>query len=200
MFPQALRPHNLAKKLGAFDAIPDAMARMTGALRLMETAFSQKPAPVRPTPMEIVELTGSARLFRYVSDTPRKYERPILLCPSLINRPYILDLKEGISVVHTLVEAGHSVYVIDWGDPAHAELNLDFSDHVAGRLRHFINRTLEDSGARDLHLFGHCLGGTMTTALCAVDDEGIASLINLTAPIRFHDDGILSPWGTFRPG
>jgi polyhydroxyalkanoate synthase len=34
----------------------------------------------------------------------------------------------------------------------------------------------------------------MTTALAAVDDDGIATLTNLTAPLDFHDDGMLASW------
>jgi polyhydroxyalkanoate synthase len=45
-----------------------------------------------------------------------------------------------------------------------------------------------------MHLLGHCLGGTMCTALAATDDSRIATLINLTAPIAFHDKGMLSKW------
>lgn len=192
---QSLTPTGIAERLGAFDVITGAMARTTGALRLMRTAVSQEVAPVAPTPCTIIDRLGAATLMRYETEHPTRHNRPVLLIPSVINRHYILDLMEGNSVVQALNAAGHEVYIVDWGDPGEAELHLDFSDFVLGRLRHFVDRVIEDSGTSDdLHLLGHCLGGTMAASLAAVDNKGIASLILLTAPMGFHDTGILSAW------
>lgn len=194
LVPDSLRPSELAARLGMLDALPNAVARTSGMLRLFRAAVTQEPAPVAPTPADVVEQLGAARLIRYRRDEPARFRRPVLLCPSVINRHYVLDLKEDISVVKVLLEGGHDVFIIDWGDPGEAELNLDLADFIVGRLRHFVDRVNEEAGSDDLHLVGHCLGGTMATALVAVDSSGVATLTNLTAPMDFHDDGILSAW------
>lgn len=196
LLPDALRPSHLAHRLGVYDAVPNALSRTTGAMRLMRAALAREQAPVAPTPAVEVSRQGCARLLRYVRTTPALFRRPILLCPSLINRPYILDLMSGNSLVEAMLHKGHDVYIVDWGDPGEAELDLDFDGHVRGRLRHFIDRVNEESASDSLHLMGHCLGGTMATALMAVDDGGVATLTNLTAPLDFHDDGMLSAWST----
>ena len=50
-----------------------------------------------------------------------------------------------------------------------------------------------------VHLLGYCLGGTLTTIHATVHPERVASLLNLAAPVSFHDDGLLARW-TQSPG
>ena len=180
-------------RTGFFTAVPTALARMNGAMTLGRMALERTPAPVAPTPSRVIHAIGAASLVRYDPMPGVAARDPILLCPSLINRLYVLDLKEGISVVEQLRKAGHRVYGIDWGEPGAAEHGVSFEGFVA-RLRAFIDAACADAKAPSLHLLGHCLGGTMATALCAVDDKRVRTLINLTAPIAFHDDGLLSKW------
>lgn len=207
-------PVHLAERWGVYDALPLALARSRGAMRLARAAVAKELAPVAPTPMTPVLTLGAATLYRYAASedappgeaplgtngarddvkTPKFNGAglPVLLCPSLINRPYILDLTDGNSLVQALHAAGRVVYTIDWGDPGDAEYALDFSDFTRGRLRAFIDETCEHANAPAVHMVGHCLGGTMATALVAVDDDKVASLANLTAPIDFDDGGMLA--------
>jgi polyhydroxyalkanoate synthase len=187
-----LDPTYMMKRLGAFDALPNAIARATGALSLFATM--KEPAPVAPTPFDVVAIEGSSRLLRYRRQTPAVHATPIVMSPSIINRFYILDLMHGTSVVEALLEQGFEVYMCDWGDPLPSEENNDLAFYALGRLRRFVDAARADTGADDVHLFGQCLGGTMATILAAVDPAGIRTLTNLTAPLSFHDDGILSAW------
>jgi polyhydroxyalkanoate synthase len=166
--------------------------RVTGALQLAREWH--EPAPVAPSPFHEVCRIGSSRLRRYLPRAPRAYRTPVLLVTSLINRPYILDLTDGNSVVQGLLDRGWPVYLVDWGDPGEEESGLGLEGWILDRLRPFLAATCADAGADDAHLLGQCLGGTMTTALAAVDDTQIASLVNLTAPISFVDGGMFSKW------
>jgi polyhydroxyalkanoate synthase len=144
---------------------------------------------------EVIAVNGAAKLLRYRGKPGVALSKaPILLCPSLINRLYVLDLMEGLSVVDALLSAGHPVYGIDWGDPGVAEHGLDFEGFVLGRLRSFLQTACTDAHVEKMALLGHCLGGTMAATLCAVDDRHVESLILLTAPLAFNDDGTLSAW------
>lgn len=189
-----MNPTSLLTKLGAFDAVPNAMARANGALQLWRHALTGQPAPIAPSVFDVVAVEGAAQLVRYRAQGVPLTKAPILLCPSLINRLYVLDLMSGNSVVERLLAAGHPVYGIDWGDPGEAERGMGLKEFVLGRLRRFLDAANKDAGTDAMHVLGHCLGGTMASILAAVDDRGMRSLINLTAPLRFHDDGMLSAW------
>jgi polyhydroxyalkanoate synthase subunit PhaC len=184
---------DITKRLGVVDAVPNALARMRGAMTLARHTLERTPAPVAPTPAALVHQEGAARLLRYMEAPGGATKPAVLLSPSLINRLYVLDLKTGISVVEALVNAGHRVYGIDWGEPGEAEKGVPF-DGFVDRLSRFLDKACADNRTEKIHVLGHCLGGTMTTALAAVDDKRFASLINLTAPLSFHDGGMLSAW------
>lgn len=196
--PYSFGPAALLRRAGVFDAMPKALARMNGALLLARATLEKQPAPVAPTPATVIAMDGAARLLRYdradgAMHKPGSAKDAILLCPSVINRLYVLDLKEGISVVEQLRNAGHDVYGIDWGEPGAAEHGVGFEGFV-GRLQRFLASACADAGVDKMHLLGHCLGGTMSLALAATDDRHIKSLISLTAPVAFHDQGLLSKW------
>jgi polyhydroxyalkanoate synthase len=185
----------IAQRAGVFAAVPDAVARGAGALTLARWSLAREPAPVAVSAAEVIAVNGAAKLLRYRGKPGVALSKaPILLCPSLINRLYVLDLMEGLSVVDALLSAGHPVYGIDWGDPGIAEHGLDFEGFVLGRLRSFLQTACSDANVDKMALLGHCLGGTMATTLAAADDTRIESLILLTAPLSFHDGGMLSAW------
>lgn len=188
-----LSPAHLLEKSGALSAMPNALARTAGLMSLSRSMIAREPAPVAPSAADVIHTQGAARLLRYRDKGVPLDKAPILLCPSLINRLYVLDLKEGISVVDTLLRAGHPVYGIDWGDPGEAERGLSFEGFVV-RLHKFLATACSDARVPKMTLLGHCLGGTMAAALTAVNDTHIQSLVLLTAPLRFHDSGLLSAW------
>ncbi|MBM4280124.1 MAG: alpha/beta fold hydrolase [Deltaproteobacteria bacterium] len=185
----------IAARAGVLSAVPDAVARGAGAVTLARWSLARQPAPVAPSSAEVIAVAGAAKLLRYRAKPGVALSKaPMLLCPSLINRLYVLDLMENLSVVDALLSAGHPVYGIDWGDPGAAEHGLDLEGFVLGRLRSFLQTACSDAHVERMALLGHCLGGTMATTLAAVDDAHVESLILLTAPLSFHDGGMLSAW------
>ncbi len=192
----ALAPSAVLKRLGAFDTVPNAIARASGAMYLARVTAAREPAPVAPSPADVIHTIGAAKLLRYrahedAADVVGK--APVLLSPSLVNRLYVLDLKAGISVVEQLLKAGHAVYAIDWGDPGEAERGLGF-EGVTERLEHFLEEACVDANVEKMTVLGHCLGGTVAAALAATNDEHLQSLVLLTTPLGFHDSGLLSAW------
>src|SRR4029453_10012952 len=47
------------------------------------------------TPSEIVYEEDRLKLLHYTSDVPVRYRTPLVFVFALVNRPYILDLKDG---------------------------------------------------------------------------------------------------------
>ncbi len=190
----SLNPASLLHRAGFFSMVPNALARTAGALHLTRAMVAREPAPVAPSAADVIGVTGAAKLLRYRPhrDVPAT-KAPILLCPSLINRLYVLDLKEGISVVEQLVKAGHPVYGVDWGEPGESENGVGLAGFV-DRLQDFLAAACADAKVPHMTVLGHCLGGTMAAILAATDPRFMRSLVLLTAPLTFHDDGLLSAW------
>jgi polyhydroxyalkanoate synthase len=138
---------------------------------------------------------GPARLLRYVAAERRG--APVLLVCSLVNRPYVLDLLPGRSVVEALQRAGRDVWLLDWGTPEPA-CNRNPLDHYALGL---IPRALEQVRARagyTPHLLGYCMGGSLSLMALAAGAPA-RSVIALATPVDLHDQGLLSLW-TRAPG
>ena len=155
-----------------------------------------KPMPkVGQTPADVVHTENKWRLLRY---RPRPegtaYRTPVLMVPALINRWYVLDLMPGKSFAEWLVARGHDVFVIDWGEPGPEDRHLTFDD-VADRYLGRALRIAARSGDRgQAHVLGYCMGGILTAVHTAAHPDRVASLVQLAAPVRFDDDGLLATW------
>jgi polyhydroxyalkanoate synthase len=159
---------------------------------------------VGTTPADVVHAENKWRLLRY---RPRpegvKYDTPVLLVPSLINRHYVMDLLPGKSMAEDLVKAGHDVYCIDWGTPGPEDRFLTFDDVCDRYLGRAIRQVARRGKRGKAHVLGYCLGGTLATIHAAVHKEHVASLLLLAAPVSFTDDGLLARWtqsSTFNVG
>ena len=147
------------------------------------------------TPHDVVFRAGSLALLRYRRSTPATQPKPLLLCYALINRPYILDLQPGKSVVQRYLEEGFDVYMIDWGVPTYADRFLTLHDYVSRLLASVIERVLRAHGSSSLHLLGYCMGGTMSALYAALEPRKIATLTLLAAPIEFSGrESLLNVW------
>lgn len=167
---------------------------MSGLLNILSRFISRRPE-VGQTPCDVVHRENKWRLLRYrARPEGLSCAAPILLVPSLINRHYVLDLMPGKSLIETLVDWGHDIYIIDWGTPAAEDRYLDFDDICDRYLGRAVRVAARTSKAEAVHLLGYCLGGTLATIYTAVRPKHVASLITLAGPIGFHDSGMLSLW------
>ncbi len=157
--------------------------------------------PVGQTPHDEIWRENKWRLLRFrpTRDGGVAYRTPILLVPSLINRWYILDLRPGKSFAQYLVDAGHDVYIIDWGTPAAEDRYLSFDDICQTYLGRAIRKVADRAPDGVAHVLGYCLGGTLAAIHTAANPARVASLVALAAPIDFEHGGILARW-TRSPG
>ena len=145
---------------------------------------------------------GKTTLYRYLPLTgsdvavrAAKHARPILICFALVNRPYILDLQPDRSLVRRLLEAGHTVYLVDWGDAGDSERCTDLEDYLERHLAGCVAHVLEAHGLPALDLLGVCQGGVLSLCYTALHPRQIANLVTLTTPVDFHTaDNLLSKW------
>jgi polyhydroxyalkanoate synthase len=180
--------------------VPKAPAANKGAQRLRNLlGLATRPRPpVGATPVDVVHAENKWRLLRYRSET-RRWQTPVLLVPSLINRHYVLDLTPGKSLVEFLLSAGHDVLVIDWGTPGDEDRFVTFEDVTLRWLGRAIRKSAALTSRNQVHVLGYCMGGTLAAIHAAVDPRHVASLVALAAPVRFDGCGILGAW-TQAPG
>ncbi|MFW6448713.1 MAG: hypothetical protein ACOC0X_04110, partial [Halobacteriota archaeon] len=81
------------------------------------------------TPSEVVHRAGPTSLWRYDPATPADAP-PLVVVYAVFNRPWILDLAPGRSVVEALTTAGRRVFVLDWGRPTRLDGSLGLADYA----------------------------------------------------------------------
>jgi len=149
--------------------------RRAAALRGLATYQAAERAP-RPAAPRAVAQAGRACLRDYGGDGPA-----VVVVPSLINPPFVLDLAPGNSLLRWLTSRGHRVLMVDWGSPPAGE-DCDVSAHV----EHMLLPLLASVGERAA-LVGYCLGGTMAlAAACLAPVSGVALI---AAPWHFAGYG-----------
>ncbi|MBT8496265.1 MAG: alpha/beta fold hydrolase [Deltaproteobacteria bacterium] len=171
------------------------LARTRARIRNLAGLRSRFKAEVGQTPADVVHSENKWKLLRYRSRPEgRRHRRPIVMVPSLINRYYVLDLGPERSLVEYLVGEGHDVFIVDWGTPGKEDRYLDFDTVCQGYIGRAVRKAARLAGTDDVHLFGYCLGGTLTAIHAAANPERIASLTTLAAPVDFARGGMLADW------
>lgn len=163
----------------------------------MQIILEGAKAETGQTPKEVVWTKNKARLYHYEPTARDEYPVPILLVYALINRPYVLDLMPGNSLVEYLVGQGFDVYMLDWGIPGDEDKNLTFENYVLDYIALAVKKILRNSHAEEFTLFGYCMGGTMCAMYAALfPDKPLRNLILMTAPIDFTPDktGLYGLW------
>jgi len=146
--------------------------------------------PVEPTPKDAVFRDGTATLYRFRSE-PTEARRPgVLLVPSMINRWYILDLREEASVAKAFVDAGFDTFLLDWGIPRDEDRYLTWDD-VIRRLHRFVRRTKRLRGTDELGMLGYCMGATLCGIYLATHPSAVDAFANLAGPFDFSRSGLL---------
>jgi polyhydroxyalkanoate synthase len=174
----------------AFARALDAEAlRRTGAFADGVVRYRRFPRPERPPEPPVVWRQGTTRVLDYTTVGHRRHRagggRPVLVVPSLINRAYILDLSSKRSLMRHLAAAGFRPYLVDWGAPGEAEMDLTLTDYIAGRLAGALDSVVGASG-RPAAVIGYCMGGLLALALAARRPDDVDALALLATPWNFH--------------
>jgi polyhydroxyalkanoate synthase len=146
------------------------------------------------TPFDVVYAEHSFEVRRYRSERPLTQAQPIVVCFSLINRPYILDLQPDRSVMAQLLRLGGDVYLIDWSTPSSSDCGLRLEDYVCRFIKSAVDVVCQQSKSSQVNLLGYCMGGTMTAMYTALHQDTVRNLILLATPIDFSGDSLLNLW------
>ncbi len=148
-------------------------------------------ARIAKAPKDTVFRDGKGSVYRFRGSARAGSHVPVLLVPSMINRWYVLDLREGASLA-TALSAGApwETFCFDWGIPEDEDRHLAWDDVVA-RLDRVVRRVLRITGAPKLAIVGYCMGGTLSGIYTARSPERVAALVNLAGPFDFAEAGTL---------
>lgn len=190
---------NGGSQAAAPDPVNEFQARIAKAWAL---ALNPPKVEVGTTPHDIVYQDGHLKLYRYHSPpgVSKKGRKPVLLTYALINKPYIMDLQKGLSVVESLLGTGLDVYLIDWGVPTLLDRHLTINDYVNGYINSCVDEVRKISGEKSIGLLGYCMGGTFTTMYAAQHPERVRRLAIMAAPIVFRSTGSLLNVWALAPG
>lgn len=149
------------------------------------------------TPREAVDRIGTATLYRYRNAgiaAARAAERePLLIVYALVNRPDMIDLKAGRSMVEGLLERGHDVYLLDWGWPRNGDVALGLEDYADRMIGEAVDSIGRRTGRSAVNLLGICQGGTFALCFAALNPDRVARLVLTVTPVDFQtEDDLLS--------
>jgi len=152
----------------------------------MQIILDGAKAATAQTPKEVIWTKNKAKLYHYEPALEKRFPVPILLIYALINRPYVLDLMPGNSLVEYLTQQGFDVYMLDWGTPGDEDKNLTFEDYVLDYIPRAVKKVLRHADADEFTLLGFCMGGTMTAMYASLfPGKPLKNLIFLTTPFDF---------------
>jgi polyhydroxyalkanoate synthase len=148
-----------------------------------------------PSPKEEVYRDEKVVLYRYLPQVERPLPVPVLIVYALVNRPYMVDLEKGRSLVDALLKEGLDVYLVDWGYPTRCQRYLTLEDYIAGYVDDCVDQVRKRSRADQVNLLGICQGGVFALCYAALNPGKIKNLVTMVTPVDFHvPDGLLNVW------
>lgn len=125
--------------------------------------YQQAKRPEESEPRQIFAQHGRARLLtREGARNGGNPGAPVVIVPSLINPPDVIDLTPRRSLLRHLLREGHDAYLLDWGTPDTQDRENDLAGHVEDLLLPLLAQF-----GRPPVLVGYCLGGTLAIGAAA---------------------------------
>ncbi|QXQ04798.1 alpha/beta hydrolase [Sphingosinicellaceae bacterium] len=140
-------------------------------------AYQAHPYRRASAPLPEIARVGSVALRDYADGTRGGAGRTVVVVPSLINPPTVLDLAEGNSLLRWLAGQGVRPLLVDWGTPGTEELGFGVGEMVSERLVPLLR------AAGSAALVGYCMGGTMAVAAATLTP--VRRLALLATPWHF---------------
>lgn len=156
---------------------PAALAELLDGLNQFQGAA--RPAAYQQC--AIIDRQGPVTITRH-ADTDLSRPIDVMLVPSPINAPNILDIANGRSLIGHLEAHGMACGLVHWGAITPDRGNEDAAVFAAQYLRPLLQRQ-----RRPVHLVGYCLGGLLALAAACLAE--VRSLTLIASPYDFSGYG-----------
>ncbi|MCF6304681.1 MAG: alpha/beta fold hydrolase [Rhodobacteraceae bacterium] len=178
---QEMLAAHAADPVAAFKSNLEKMREILDALK----TWQQHPFHRQNSDPPVVWQSGSSRLLDYGGASKTIPAPPVLVIPSLVNKPYILDLSPENSLMQMLAATGLRPYLLDWGTPEMAESEFDLNDYIQLRAMPALNEIHQISGVKT-GVLGYCMGGTIAASMSLLSNK-INALATIGAPWDFSN-------------
>ena len=146
-------------------------------------------------PHETVLAGEGFRLLRYGEGEKRADHCAVLIVYALVNRPWVLDLEPGRSMIEGLLASQMDVFLVEWEDPSEQDQHRGFSDYACALLDECVEAVGSLRNENSVNLLGVCQGGTFSLCYTALHSKKVRNLITMVTPVDFHTaDNTLSQW------
>lgn len=154
---------------------------------------------IGPTPKEAVYEEDNLMLYHYEPTVDDPHPVPVIIVYALVNRPYMVDLQDNLSIVQKLLDRGIDLYLIDWGYPSRVDQFLTLDDYINGYINNCVDTVRERHSVDAVNVLGICQGGVFSLCYSSLHPEKVKNLITMVAPVDFHveatnDTGLLNTW------
>ena len=148
---------------------------------------------VAATPGKVVFQNRMFQLIQYTPTTDEVKDTPIVIMPPWINKFYILDLRERNSLVKWLTDQGYTTFMVSWVNPDASMADVNFEDYMLEGAIAAKDAALGITGAKQTHMVGYCIGGTLLSATLAYlktkGDDSVATATYFVALTDFKEAG-----------
>ena len=167
-------------------------------LKGFENLINIKDVETGVTPKELVYQEDKVQLFHYDPGSKAVCPVPLVVVYALVNRQYMMDIQDDLSLFRKLLDQGLDLYVIDWGYPTKIDKYLTMEDYILGYMDNIVDFVREKTGSDKVNLLGICQGGTLSIIYSAIFPEKVKNLVTMVAPVDFASgDALLNVWAPF---
>ncbi|MGZ6226333.1 MAG: class III poly(R)-hydroxyalkanoic acid synthase subunit PhaC [Syntrophales bacterium] len=150
------------------------------------------------TPKKLLYQEDKVQLFHYEPESKAVSPVPLLVVYAFVNRQYMMDIQDDLSLFRKLLDHGLDLYVIDWGYPTKIDKYLTMEDYILGYMNNIVDFVKEKTGSDKINVLGICQGGTLSIIYSALFPEKVKNLVTMVAPVDFGcGDGLLNVWAPF---
>jgi len=136
-------------------------------LRMVDSTPFELGNNIANTPGAVVFRNELMEVIQYHPLSEQVRAIPIVVVPPWINKYYILDLNEKVSMVRYLLSEGFSVFIISWKNPDAKMADSSYEDHVLDGALTAIEVARTVCAVPQVHAVGYCIGGTALATLMA---------------------------------